>query len=68
MKTVRLKFGDEWRVTKQDVKLSAMVAYVKVTEWSLTTSDHTVLGHWRTYQLGWLLVTRTELGNLLGIK
>lgn len=43
-------------------------AYIKVTEWSLTTSDTTVLGHSTTYQLVWLLATRIVHANPNDIK
>jgi hypothetical protein len=49
-------------------KHSGRVAYVKVTEKSLTMSASTVLGDSRTYQLAWYLVQLTGVGNRLGLK
>lgn len=55
-------------VTKLDVKQCVRVAYIRVTDWSLTTSATTVKGDYRTYQLLWLVATRTGFANHLGIK
>jgi len=50
------------------VLLNARGVYIKVTEKSLTTKASTGLVVLRTCQLVSLVVTRTGLGNHLGIK
>jgi hypothetical protein len=58
MKILLNKYDAEWRVTGQDVKLYARGVYVKVTEKSLTMSDHTARAVWIGYQLVSCLVMR----------
>jgi len=52
----------------QGVKPYVMGGYVRVTEWSLTTSGPTGEVVLRTSQLAWFLVTRIGYGNLSGLK
>jgi len=66
MSHVQSRLIGVWRVTVQDVKLSATGVYVKAMEKSLTTSASTVQVHWTAYQLGWFLAQQTGAGNLLG--
>mgnify|MGYP001556033397 CR=1 FL=1 len=65
MKIVLNKSNVEWHVTRLDVKLLARDWYIKVMEKRSTTSGITVLDHYLTYQLAWLVVTRTGFANLL---
>lgn len=67
--TVRLhKRKDELIETLHVVKHCGVVEFTKVTTVKLITGDPTVLGDYRTYQLGWYLVNLIVHGNPKGLS
>ena len=65
IKVPLFKNGAEPIVTGLVVKHYVTAGFVKAMEWRLTTSDTTVLGDSRTYQLVWLLASKIAHVNLI---
>jgi hypothetical protein len=63
----RYKRKDERTEIGLVVKRYVRGVFISMTERSLTMSASTVLADSKTYQLVWLVVTRTGLGSRLGI-
>ena len=63
MRTLPLKLKDVRQEIKLDVKLCVRGAYIKVTEWSLTTSGTTGKVHLETWRLVSLVVMQTVSVN-----
>jgi hypothetical protein len=65
MKIALSKLSVELPVIKLDVRQKRRDLYIRAMEKRLTTLDITVLGHYRTYELVWLVVQQTGVGSHL---
>lgn len=68
MKTVLNKFRVEWNETMPVARLSVKVLCGKGMGKRSITSDHTVLAVWHVCQLLSLVVQKTGVVNLSGLK
>lgn len=62
------KSSDEWHVTGRVAAQFGKAVYVRVTEWSLTTSGSTAEVRWTMFRLGSLLADKTGVVNHLDLN